>query len=322
MSDRTAELRRVAAIALGVGVVIVLLVAVIYWLPPRLTRTNVRLKPAARLKAESDVRGTLVQVLAGIFVAAGLVFTARTYELNRQGHITERFTNAIDQLGSESLEVRLGGIYALGRIARNSREDHLPIIEILSAFLREQSKTTLVTPITPTDDHPAIVGPKLRADLQAAITVIGRRNRRNEPNEYEVWLREVDLRKADLRELHLEHAELIDAHLEGAWLHEAHLEHATLIRAHLDGALCIGTRFDEALLAEATLTDASLSGADLTEASGFTYGQLASCSLAFGAKLPFVFVPLGIDLDALTQVLTESEFKERYRGSEGTPTAT
>jgi len=36
-------------------------------------------------KARNDVRGTLVQVLAGGVVAIGLVFTARTLELNRSG---------------------------------------------------------------------------------------------------------------------------------------------------------------------------------------------------------------------------------------------
>src|SRR5215208_1920659 len=47
-----------------------------------------------------------------------------------QGQITERFTRAIDQLGSEKLEIRLGGIYALERIAKDSPRDHLQILEV------------------------------------------------------------------------------------------------------------------------------------------------------------------------------------------------
>ena len=49
---------------------------------------------------------------------------------------TDLFTRAIDQLGSEKLEVRLGGIYALERIARDSEKDHGPIMEVLVAFVR------------------------------------------------------------------------------------------------------------------------------------------------------------------------------------------
>ncbi len=76
---------------------------------------------AEQLKAENDVRTTLLQLLAGAALLTGAVFTGRTYILNRestnrqfaldrQGQVTERFTKAIDQLGSASLDVRLGGI--------------------------------------------------------------------------------------------------------------------------------------------------------------------------------------------------------------------
>jgi hypothetical protein len=35
----------------------------------------------------------------------------RTYRLTQQGQITDRYTKAIEQLGSDKLDVRLGGIY-------------------------------------------------------------------------------------------------------------------------------------------------------------------------------------------------------------------
>src|SRR5215204_7190423 len=57
-----------------------------------------------------------------------------------QGQITERFTRAIDQLGSEKLEIRLGGIYALERIARDSPEkDYSTVMEVLTAYVRQNS---------------------------------------------------------------------------------------------------------------------------------------------------------------------------------------
>jgi hypothetical protein len=49
-------------------------------------------------------------------------------DITRRGQITERFTQAIDQLGSESLEIRLGGIYSLERTAREDRAPrHAPV---------------------------------------------------------------------------------------------------------------------------------------------------------------------------------------------------
>jgi hypothetical protein len=37
----------------------------------------------------------------------------RQLEIAQHGQVTERFTRAIDQLGHENLDVRLGGIYTL-----------------------------------------------------------------------------------------------------------------------------------------------------------------------------------------------------------------
>src|SRR5215204_2005114 len=65
--------------------------------------------------------------------------------LIEQGQITERFTRAIDQLGkvdeknNKLFEIRLGGIYALERIARESEEDHWPIMEVLTAYVRQHA---------------------------------------------------------------------------------------------------------------------------------------------------------------------------------------
>ena len=68
-----------------------------------------KLTVSQQVKAESDVRTTIVQGLVGVGLLIGLYFTAVTYRLHREGQVTERFTRAIEQLGSDSLEIRLGG---------------------------------------------------------------------------------------------------------------------------------------------------------------------------------------------------------------------
>jgi len=92
------------------------------------------------------------------------------------GQVTERFTRAIELLGSSengepNLEMRLGGIFALERIARDSPEDHWTIMEVLTAYVRENTM-----PWPPRDGHEA--SPEYseppRVDVQAAMTVIER----------------------------------------------------------------------------------------------------------------------------------------------------
>src|SRR5215213_5811411 len=88
---------------------------------------------------------TLAQILGGTALLSGLYFTWRTLQVNREGQITERFTRAIEQLGathgdnSKNLELRLGGIYALERISRESEGDHWSIMEVLTAYVRHHA---------------------------------------------------------------------------------------------------------------------------------------------------------------------------------------
>src|SRR5215211_1089315 len=92
-----------------------------------------------RLDLESKSRQTLAQILGGAALLVGLYFTSQTLRTTQEGQITDRFTKAITQLGDTNLAVRLGGIYALERIAKDSAFDHGSVIEVLTAFVREYS---------------------------------------------------------------------------------------------------------------------------------------------------------------------------------------
>src|SRR5262245_4941285 len=104
-----------------------------------------------RLTVENAARQTLAQIVGGVVLIGGLFCTwaslkitqesaTKNQEITREGQITDRFTKAIAQLGEqgpEKLAVRLGGIYALERIAKDSKDDHWPIMEVLTAYVRE-----------------------------------------------------------------------------------------------------------------------------------------------------------------------------------------
>jgi hypothetical protein len=141
-----------------------------------------------RLTIENAARQTLAQIIGGAVLIAGLFFTTKTLDLTREGQITDRFTKAIEQLGAinqagtQKLEVRLGGIYALARIAGDSAKDHWPIMEVLTAYIRENAPWPPKN-MPPQQDNPSPKGdpaaaqgqppPKLAADIQAILTVLG-----------------------------------------------------------------------------------------------------------------------------------------------------
>ncbi|MBL8191833.1 MAG: pentapeptide repeat-containing protein [Acidobacteria bacterium] len=272
------------------------------------------LKPSELFTIENEARKTLSQIIGGFIVIVSLILTganlAITSRLTQEGQITDRFTKAITQLGDkDKLEVRLGGIYALERIANDSEKDRWTIMEVLTAYVREnaprkEEKPAQQNASKKNQAKEEIPIPKLPTDIQAILTVIGRRNADGEANRID--LKRTNLFEADLGEANLLGANLFGANLRGAILfianlRGAHLGWANLQRANLFMANLFMAdlreadlrRADlrEAILSEADLQGvnlgrADLSRADLSEAKNLTWEQLSKAIIDNETKLP------------------------------------
>ena len=76
---------------------------------------------------------------------------------------------------------RLGAIYALERLARDSPRDHPTVMEVLSAFIRNTAPQVPDPPESFNSDEVSpdfsfCPGLTVAPDIQAALTVVGRRN--------------------------------------------------------------------------------------------------------------------------------------------------
>ena len=189
-------------------------------------------RAAALQAARESVRTQLLTLGAGVFAAGALIFTARNFTLSRrtveltrqtlklaeQGQVTDRYAKAIEQLGTrKKLGVRLGGIYALERVARDSPRDHAVVMEVLAAFIRDHSHKELPPPASSRGEP----GRATRPDIQAAVTVIGRRDTTIDRGQ--INLRGTYLPNADLTGVKLAEADLTGADLTGADLALANL---------------------------------------------------------------------------------------------------
>lgn len=200
--------------------------------------------------AEMDAsRTALLALLAGGIAVVGAIYTARTFALNRAGQITERFTRAVDQLGNDKLDVRLGGIYALERVARESDADHRPIVFVLAAYAREHSRWP---PAEPCQASQNTDPPEAGEDIKAIVAVLRRRK--------------VERERRDPIRVGLEHTNLCGSHAYGIHLIEADLSGTQLQRADLSGARLNGARLNGANLKGANLLGAHLEGANLSGA--------------------------------------------------------
>jgi uncharacterized protein YjbI with pentapeptide repeats len=228
----------------------------------------------------------------------------RTLELTEQGQVTDRYTKAIEQLGSDKLGVRIGGIYALQRIASDSAQDQPTVIEVLAAFVRDHSrKRPSGADADPRDEEASFRG--FPADLQAAFEVIGRQDLSRDTRQIRLWgvrcagayLRDLDFTgasffEADLRQAtlasarlcrvvfssaHLTRARLMQADLSNATVAFADLTDADLRGAILEGTNLAGTKLTRANLEGADLTGARLEGADLTRTKLINANLTGSC---------------------------------------------
>ncbi|MFH8293788.1 hypothetical protein [Streptomyces sp. NPDC018059] len=110
-----------------------------------------------RLKAVNDVRTTLLQAVGGMVVLFGAYATWRRLRVSQdslratqEGHVTDRFSTAVDQLGSDELETRIGGLHALWHIA----DDREVVISIQAAYLRTRLPWPPTGPEAPAADVP------------------------------------------------------------------------------------------------------------------------------------------------------------------------
>ena len=248
-----------------------------------------------RLKLQNDVRIGLLQAVAGVAVIAAVVATWQQLDTDRrqlrqqlevagQQQATDRFAQALDQLGSEQLDVRLGGIYGLERIAARASggpasaaagayvappapgdppsvwwgaEDRVQVFEILSAYVRTTSHRPPIGPAGSTDLQVR------QADVHAAVTVLARRTVLDGDPP-------LDLSGSVLPGARLGWARLAGADLRGADVSGTSLQHAELAGAHLEQSLLCGTEFQDADLRGAHLAGARVS-ADTRWPAGFDW---------------------------------------------------
>ncbi|GAW33270.1 secreted effector protein pipB2 [Roseovarius sp. A-2] len=196
-----------------------------------------------------------------------------------------------------NIEVRIGAILSLERIAQDSTmydkgRDHVRVMEILCAYVRENSPAGKAPDFAfPQGCNQDSIEEKrkstlkwlsneftLRADVQLALSVIGRRTREQVRVEkghlsqdgtgYRVDLSRTNLRYADLQYLNF--------------------ENATFFRSQMQVAFCKGANFKGANLVHCELTGVSAENADLSnskmEIADFSYATLTGANLC-GCKV-------------------------------------
>lgn len=96
-----------------------------------------------RASALAAIRGNILSVATGLAALLAVFYTARnadtarrTFQLGERGHDTDRFSKAVEHLGSSEAPVRLGGLYALEQLAQSNPALRQTTVDVICAYLR------------------------------------------------------------------------------------------------------------------------------------------------------------------------------------------
>ncbi|MFC3736784.1 pentapeptide repeat-containing protein [Paractinoplanes deccanensis] len=213
----------------------------------------------ARLKLQNDMRGTALQSIAGLAVLAGAVIALQqlgddrqqareAQELTRQGQVSDRFSRAVDQLGSDRIEVRLGGIHTLVQVSEQDGPHEQVVFQVLASYLRRAAAPSPKR--SPAKPRPlAVRAPDCQAALNALIEP------RGGPGTAALDLSGLDLSGAEIRgryypgadgDYRMAPADLVDADFRGTDLRGATFETVYLLGSRFAGADLRGADFARA----------------------------------------------------------------------------
>ena len=255
------------------------------------------LETAAKRETIKDLAGALF----GFIVVLGLYVAFRrtraledTAQAQHNANEQKLFNDATAKLGDKSPSVRLGGIYALDRLARLNETYLASIVEILCAHLRETAQQDRDEEKDKKKDGEA--GEKKYAEehkdkpsneIQSLLEVLSELNRFSEEKKKDgrsspvhlnlsgaylvganletACLNRADLSRTNMREAYLLRAQLQEARLWRAQMQEAdlawaHMQKAVLNRAHMQGAV-----LNKAQMQGAYLYGAQMQGVNLEE---------------------------------------------------------
>ena len=176
----------------------------------------------------------LALLVAAPLVAIGLHFSSKRTKvlesenkINRDRLLTETFAKSIELLGNEQEAVRLGAIYALGKIAETNKDEFTVVVNTLCAFIRHNQSYLEYGKL---DDEKKEELKKLTIDIEAAVRTIAKLT---EGHGEDINSTKYDLSNIYLRYADFSNANLSNFNLSDSWFYECIFEKVNFLNSNL-----------------------------------------------------------------------------------------
>ncbi len=253
--------------------------------------------------------------------------------------LNEQYQKGAEMLGSEVLSVRLGGIYALARLAREHPEEyHVQIMRLFCAFVRnltkedkkgEENTKEMEAMFERGAKEEGEEKPELRPDVQEIMSAIGYRGdaqidiENQEKPTYRLDLCKANLINAQLGRANLSNADLRGVGLCDAWLLRVNLSGALLTRADLSNAKLMGADLSNVQLMWAKLPGTWLDGVNLSGAklwrADLSGANLSTTEVELYEEIQEGGIKSTGESSSAVTVLTQSQLDEARAESDNLP---
>lgn len=224
-----------------------------------------------------EMFGTLATISGGIILLLNYLNSrdrlAAEKRQNESRLSSERFTRAVELLGHERKDVRVGAIYSLMRLAIDFSDFRLTTIDILVALIHERSREKK-SDFDSSNTNKFFVEPyelreeaRIDIDVQASLKTINYlRKKFSEVSEKSISLDKTYLVGADLSNSNFRDVSFKEAILVGSDLSESNFSKADFRRANLDYANASRSEFYEAKFEAATCKKTNFLSSNLEKA--------------------------------------------------------
>lgn len=313
---------------------IVVITSTLLFLPPLMVEIQVAKSDQKTAELVDKYRITMAQSIGGLAILIGVYFTARNVFATEQTRWTKTFTDAINQLGTVNdktgnavVPIRVGAIYALERLSRDSPADAHVISRILADYIQVETAqlnveavpvdTAQVTVETAelTVETPQInAGQKApgalrlpRTDIAAAMTSLmliarGKALRKDDPVVlYDLLSPDLDLSGRTIGEIRF-----VRSTLSGSRFDQASCKRSRFEDCQMDGCQFISTRLSGSIFNNCVLAGGNFSMARATD-SRFLSVDLSNAEFVDAVLIRVEFS--GLDLSLIGADFTRAVLK-------------
>lgn len=219
---------------------------------------------------ENELRKTIIQLMGGIFLIIGILFSWITYTQTKERDFSEQINKIISLMGNDKDYIKIGAIYSLEQIINNDSNNSI-ILDILTSYIRDNAK--LENKIHLSNNN------ELR---QAVVKVISKIRKYN--SDMQIDLSSIDLSNLFLQSINLKNIKFIDSSFHSSDLKNTNFDNGILSGSSFDNANLENTSFKNtdlryASFRKANIRNVNFSGADLSGITGYDKKQILQQSI-------------------------------------------